>query len=70
MTVKGLLDENSDPTSQEIREYLAGTLCRCGSYVKIEEAVLDAAERARGVVDVDTGKAKFDGHEKDDGDDR
>jgi aerobic-type carbon monoxide dehydrogenase small subunit (CoxS/CutS family) len=40
-----LLAENPNPTSQEVRDYLAGNLCRCGSYVKIEAAVLDAAQR-------------------------
>jgi aerobic-type carbon monoxide dehydrogenase small subunit (CoxS/CutS family) len=40
-----LLSENALPTSEEVREYLAGNLCRCGSYVKIEAAVLDAARR-------------------------
>ena len=45
LSVKALLEETPQPSSHEIREYLAGNLCRCGSYVKIEEAVLDAAER-------------------------
>lgn len=45
LSVKALLDENPQPDSGEIREYLAGNLCRCGSYVKIEEAVVDAAGR-------------------------
>jgi aerobic-type carbon monoxide dehydrogenase small subunit (CoxS/CutS family) len=40
-----LLQENPRPTSEEVRDYLAGNLCRCGSYVKIEAAVLDAAQR-------------------------
>ena len=40
-----LLAENPHPTSEEVRDYLAGNLCRCGSYVKIEAAVLDAAQR-------------------------
>ena len=47
MSVKALLDENPTPQPAEIREYLAGNLCRCGSYLKIEEAVLDAASRLR-----------------------
>lgn len=42
---KSLLDENPRPTRDEVREYLAGNLCRCGSYVKIEASVLDAAQR-------------------------
>jgi aerobic-type carbon monoxide dehydrogenase small subunit (CoxS/CutS family) len=47
LTTKALLDEGSAPTADEIREYLSGNLCRCGSYVKIVDAVLDAAERLR-----------------------
>jgi aerobic-type carbon monoxide dehydrogenase small subunit (CoxS/CutS family) len=40
-----LLAENPTPTAHQVRDYLAGNLCRCGSYVKIEAAVLDAARR-------------------------
>lgn len=58
MTVKGMLDENPAPTSDEVREYLAGNLCRCGSYVKIEEAVLDAAERAKRVLNANTNESE------------
>ncbi|MPZ52401.1 MAG: 2Fe-2S iron-sulfur cluster binding domain-containing protein [Acidimicrobiia bacterium] len=43
LSVKALLEENPQPSSDDIREYLAGNLCRCGSYVKIEEAVVEAA---------------------------
>jgi len=45
LATKALLDENPSPTPGEVREYLSGNLCRCGSYVKILEAVLDAAQR-------------------------
>jgi aerobic-type carbon monoxide dehydrogenase small subunit (CoxS/CutS family) len=45
LTAKALLAENSHPSIQEIKEYMAGNLCRCGSYIKIIEAVQDAAER-------------------------
>jgi aerobic-type carbon monoxide dehydrogenase small subunit (CoxS/CutS family) len=47
LTTRALLDENPAPTADEVREYLSGNLCRCGSYVKILEAVLDAAGRLR-----------------------
>jgi aerobic carbon-monoxide dehydrogenase small subunit len=47
LSTKVLLEECPTPTVDEIREYLAGNLCRCGSYVKIVDAVLDAAERLR-----------------------
>jgi carbon-monoxide dehydrogenase small subunit len=42
---RALLQESPSPTSEEIRDYLAGNICRCGSYLKIEAAVLDAARR-------------------------
>ena len=48
LTTKALLAENSSPSREEIREYLVGNLCRCGSYYNIIEAVEDAAGRMRG----------------------
>jgi aerobic carbon-monoxide dehydrogenase small subunit len=48
LSTRALLEENPAPTTDEVRHYLAGNLCRCGSYLKIEQAVLDAAERLRG----------------------
>jgi carbon-monoxide dehydrogenase small subunit/isoquinoline 1-oxidoreductase alpha subunit/xanthine dehydrogenase YagT iron-sulfur-binding subunit len=48
LTTKTLLEENPAPSVDDVRAYLAGNLCRCGSYVKIQEAVLDAAGRLRG----------------------
>ena len=47
MSAKALLDKNNNPTSEEVRKALRGNLCRCTGYVKIEEAVLAAAERFR-----------------------
>jgi carbon-monoxide dehydrogenase small subunit len=44
MSAKALLDKNPHPTKQEIREALAGNLCRCTGYVKIEKAVEQAAK--------------------------
>jgi aerobic-type carbon monoxide dehydrogenase small subunit (CoxS/CutS family) len=43
MTAKALLDKNPNPDSQEIRQALSGTLCRCTGYSKIIEAVEQAA---------------------------
>jgi aerobic-type carbon monoxide dehydrogenase small subunit (CoxS/CutS family) len=43
-----LLEEIPSPTEEEIRLGLAGNLCRCGSYVKIVEAVRLAARRKEG----------------------
>ena len=41
---KALLEENPTPSADEVREYLSGNLCRCGSYSNIMKAVLAAAE--------------------------
>jgi aerobic-type carbon monoxide dehydrogenase small subunit (CoxS/CutS family) len=43
LAAKRLLEENQSPTEEDVRLGLAGNLCRCGSYVKIVEAVLMAA---------------------------
>jgi aerobic-type carbon monoxide dehydrogenase small subunit (CoxS/CutS family) len=45
LAAKSLLGDNPKPTRDEIREALAGNLCRCTGYVKILEAVELAAER-------------------------
>lgn len=42
---RALLNENPSPTEHEVREAIAGNLCRCTGYVNIVEAVLDAAEK-------------------------
>ncbi|HXV47428.1 MAG TPA: (2Fe-2S)-binding protein [Candidatus Binatia bacterium] len=47
MMSKALLDENPDPTEEEIRFALSGNLCRCTGYAKIVQAVLDAAANMR-----------------------
>ncbi len=44
MSAKALLDENPDPTMDEIKRGLSGNLCRCTGYIKIAEAVETAAE--------------------------
>jgi aerobic-type carbon monoxide dehydrogenase small subunit (CoxS/CutS family) len=47
LTAKALLAERPEASDEEIREYLAGNLCRCGSYVKIVDSVREAIERLR-----------------------
>ncbi|MFQ6042561.1 MAG: (2Fe-2S)-binding protein [Candidatus Poribacteria bacterium] len=47
MSAKALLDENPDPTLEEIKRGLAGNLCRCGTYPRIFEALRTAAKRMR-----------------------
>lgn len=40
LSAKALLDRNSHPTEEEVREAISGNLCRCTGYVKIVEAIL------------------------------
>lgn len=48
MAAKALLDENPNPTEEEVREAVAGNICRCTGYVKPVQAILAAAEDLRG----------------------
>ena len=43
LSAKALLDENLNPTEEQIKRAIAGNLCRCTGYVKIVEAIKDAA---------------------------
>jgi aerobic carbon-monoxide dehydrogenase small subunit len=43
MSAKALLDETQNPSEDEIKESIAGNLCRCTGYVKIIEAIKAAA---------------------------
>jgi len=43
LAAKALLDHNPNPTEGQVRQWLAGNLCRCTGYDKIVRAVLDAA---------------------------
>ena len=47
MMSKALLDENPDPSEEDIRFALSGNLCRCTGYAKIIQAVQDAATMMR-----------------------
>jgi len=43
LTSKALLDENPQPTEEEIRRAISGVVCRCTGYAKIVEAILAAS---------------------------
>lgn len=45
LAATALLDHNATPSSDEIRVAMSGNLCRCGTYPKIERAILEAAQR-------------------------
>ena len=47
LKAKALLNENPDPTEDEVRAYLSGNLCRCTGYVKIVEAIMAAKEKMK-----------------------
>ena len=43
MSAKALLDENPHPSEQEIKDAIAGNLCRCTGYLKVVEAIKKVA---------------------------
>ena len=48
LMTKQLLDEHPDPSDEQIRHYLSGNLCRCGTYPEIIQAVKLAVRKRRG----------------------
>lgn len=44
MSAKALLDENTEPTEDQIRASIAGNLCRCTGYVQIVDSIEKAVE--------------------------
>lgn len=47
LSAKALLDRTLTPTEAELREAISGNICRCTGYVKIREAILEAARQLR-----------------------
>jgi len=50
VTAKALLDRNSNPSEDEVREAINGVICRCTGYMQIVEAILAAAKEMRETV--------------------
>jgi len=48
MASKAFLDRNPSPTEQQVREGLGGNLCRCGTYMGIRKAVVEASKKLKG----------------------
>jgi xanthine dehydrogenase YagT iron-sulfur-binding subunit len=48
MATKGFLDHNPNPTPEQAQHGLCGNLCRCGTYMGVRQAVLDAAKAMKG----------------------
>ena len=50
VAAKALLEQNDNPSEEQVRYWLAGNLCRCTGYDKIVRAVIDAAAEMRGAA--------------------
>ena len=57
MEAAWLLDQNPDPSEGEIREGIAGNLCRCTGYVNIVKAIQQAAGEMQAAAAAPTGEA-------------
>ena len=57
MSAKALLDENPNPSREEIEEAIAGNLCRCTGYYQIVEAIMAAREGDRPQTREPSGEA-------------
>lgn len=47
MSAVALVEENSDPSEEEIIQAMDGNLCRCGTYTRIKQAIVQAAQEVR-----------------------
>lgn len=47
LTAKALLDENPEPTEEEIKHFMHGNICRCTGYKKIIESIIAAAKKMK-----------------------
>ncbi len=48
MACKAYLDSHPNPTPEQVKQALGGNLCRCGTYMGVRRAVLDAAMKTKG----------------------
>lgn len=66
ISAKSLLDNNLEPTREDVKKAIMGNICRCTGYVKIEDAILLAAKMFRENLPVpkDSGNGKVGEHFK------
>jgi putative selenate reductase molybdopterin-binding subunit len=60
LAAKGLLDKTPNPSEEQVRDAIAGVLCRCTGYLKPVQAVLKAAAMMRGDEPVDWDSVNWD----------
>jgi xanthine dehydrogenase YagT iron-sulfur-binding subunit len=48
MAVKAFVDKHPNPSMEDVKKGLGGNLCRCGTYVGVRQAALDAAREMKG----------------------
>ena len=48
MAAKGFIDKHPNPTMDDVKHGLGGNLCRCGTYMGVRQAVLEAAKQMKG----------------------
>ena len=53
MCAKALIDQNPEPTREDVKKAIRGNICRCTGYIKIEDAILMAAHYFRNDIPVE-----------------
>ena len=48
MAAKGFIDKHPNPTMEDVKRGLGGNICRCGTYMGIRQAVLEASKEMKG----------------------
>ena len=48
MASKGFLDKHPNPTVEDVKHGLGGNLCRCGTYMGVRQAVVEAGKQVKG----------------------
>lgn len=61
ISAKALIDQNNDPTRDDVKKAIRGNICRCTGYAKIEEAIMLAAKifREKNVIPEEEGNVKI-----------
>lgn len=55
MSAAELLSKNTNPSDEEIKDWMSGNLCRCATYIRIKRAIRTAAAKISGKTPITTG---------------